>query len=288
METTIEQLENGTAKDQVIEIKAIYKTAGKHTLQPAFNSQTGWWAGVERLSDDDLRKRDYYVTVGKTGSESNLNTKIALKDGHIMDLSNKVDRINWEWLKHCPEIAMSFAEAQSSKALFYVHIEGREAELTNSKTEEMFEAMRLVMEDPTTNYENRALLLNMDMEGERPAVIKEFLLEKAKKDPKAILRIYRNKYMKINLLYLKAKKSNKIIVNPNDNVIRYGHTILGVSDDSAIAYLQANEDILELLEREVNPEYFVTQTTKQDSKMTPIQLAQAARAAKLGDKFEEE
>lgn len=280
METTIEQLENGTAKDQVIEIKAIYKTAGKHTLQPAFNPHTGWWAGVERLSEEEQKKKDYFVTVGKTGSESNLNTKIAMKDGHILDLNNKVDRINWEWLKHCPEIAMSFAEAQSSRALFYVHIEGREAELTNSKTEEMFEAMRLVMEDPTTNYENRALLLNMDMEGERPSVIKEFLLEKAKKDPKSILRIYRDKYMKINLLYLKAKKTNKILVSPNDNVVRYGSTILGVSDDSAIAYLQSNEDILELLERDVNPEYFITQKTKADTKLTPIQIAQAARAAK--------
>lgn len=280
METTIEQLENGTIADQVIEIKAIYKTAGKHTVQPAFNPATNWWAGVDRLTDRDKEGLPYYVTVGKTGAESHLNTKIALKDGFIIDLNDPVDAINWKWLKHCPEIAMSYAQAQSSKALFYVHIEGREAELTNSKTEKMFEAMRLVMEDPTTNYENRALLLNMDMEGEKPAVIKEFLLEKAKKDPESILRVYRSKSMKINLLYLKAKKANKIIVDSRDNVVRYGQTILGVSDDSAIAYLLNNEDILELLEREINPEYFSTQAKKAETKLTPIQAAQAARAAK--------
>ena len=102
METTIEQLENGTIADQVIEIKAIYKTAGKHTVQPAFDPKSGWWAGVERISDRDKENLDYYVTVGKTGAESHLNTKIALKDGFVMDLTNPIDSINWRWLKHCP------------------------------------------------------------------------------------------------------------------------------------------------------------------------------------------
>jgi hypothetical protein len=286
METTIEQLENGTVADRVIEIKAVYKTT-KQTVQPAFDPKTKWWAGVERLSEEQKKERDYYVVVGETTSDRvHLNTKITLKDGLIFDLNNPVDRVNWDWVKACPQVAMSFAEAQSSKALFYVHIEGRESEMRTRTVEKRHEAVKLVLEDPTTNYVNRALLLNMDMEGEQPSVIKDFLLETAEKTPEKIFRIYRDKAMKIHLLYLKGKKMGLVKTDPRDNVVTYGTTILGISDDSAIAYLQSNEDILMLLEREVNPEYFATKLpeteipVKEEKVLTPLEKAQAARKLK--------
>jgi hypothetical protein len=286
METTIEQLENGTIADRVIEIKAVYKTT-KQTVQPAFDPKTKWWAGVERLSEEQKKERDYYVVVGETTSDRvHLNTKITLKDGLIFDLNNPVDKVNWDWVKACPQVAMSFAEAQSSKALFYVHIEGRESEMRTRTVEKRHEAVKLVLEDPTTNYVNRALLLNMDMEGEQPSVIKDFLLETAEKTPEKIFRIYRDKAMKIHLLYLKGKKMGLVKTDPRDNVVTYGTTILGISDDSAIAYLQSNEDILMLLEREVNPEYFATKLpeteipVREEKVLTPLEKAQAARKLK--------
>lgn len=50
----LEQFENGTSSDKVIVIKSIYKS-GKHTVQPAVNPATGWYAGVERLSDEEKK-----------------------------------------------------------------------------------------------------------------------------------------------------------------------------------------------------------------------------------------
>jgi len=287
METTIEQLENGTIADRVIEIKAVYKTT-KQIIQPAFDSKLKWWAGVERLSEEQKKEKEYYVVVGETAAEkSHLNTKITLKDGVIFDLNNDVDRINWDWVKCCPQVAMSFADAQASKALFYVHIEGRESEMRTRTIEKRHDAVKLVLEDPATNYVNRALLLNMDMEGERPSVIKDFLLETAEKSPEKIFRIYRDKAMKIHLLFLKGKKMGLIKVDPRDNVITYGTTILGISDESAIAYLQSNEDILMLLEREVNPDYFQAKIqdapaveAKEERALTPLEKANAARKIK--------
>jgi hypothetical protein len=283
MITEIEQLENGTVTDRVIEIKAVYKTT-KHTVQPAYDPMTNWWAGVERLSDRDKEAREYYVTVGNK-VDPHLNTKLVLKDGLILDLNTEVDKITWQWLKHCPEIAMSFEEAQSSKALFYVHIEGRESQIKNKKSMDIFKAMELVINDPRSNHVNRALLLGFDMEGENPDTVEEFLLEKAKTEPKTIERIYRDKSMKINLLYLKAKKARFIIEDPETRVIKYGTTILGLSDESAIAFLQQNEDILELLERDVDPDYYNSKKAiakpTTEKKQTPIELAQEARKKKL-------
>ena len=250
----IDQLENGTPSDKVIEIKSIYKN-GKRSIQPALDASSGWWAGVERLSDEAKSKLDYYVTVGETGQDSRLNTTIVLKNGLTFNLAENRDAINWAWVKHCPELAMSLDDAQKGKAEFYVHMEGRESERSNRSEETIYEATKYVMEDATTEYANRALLLGFDMSHEKPASIKQFLIGKAKKDPKAILNIYRNKSMRINLLFVKAKQKGVVTVNKADGVVKYGATILGVSDDSAIAYLQQNEDILELLDREINPQF---------------------------------
>jgi len=300
--TEVDQLENGTSTDKIIEIKSVFKT-GKHTIQPAFDPKSGWWKGVSRLSEDDKRKLDYYVTVGETSKErSRLNTKIKLEDGFIFDLNKEVDRINWKWVRETKEVAMSFAEAQRSKALFYVHIEGRESEMSVKKDEEMFKAMKLVLDDASTNYVDRALLLNMDMEGEKPSIIKEFLLSQAKKNPKSIFNVYRDKSMKINLLYLKAKRKGIIKVSEVDNVRKYGENIIGISDETCISFLQQNEDILELLERDINPDYYAPSKLKaamagkeeevgyreeeQEDKyanMTPLEKARAIKAEK--DKY---
>jgi hypothetical protein len=270
--TEIDQLENGTSRDKIIIIKSVFKT-GKHTIQPSFDTSINWWAGVERLSEEDKRSRTYYVTVGEQGDRSKLNTKITLRDGLVFDLNNDVDRINWNWVKHSPVLAMSFSDAQQSKATFYVHIEGREAQAKNNLVERKFKAMEMVMKDSPTNYENRALLLGMDMTNEHPEVIKDYLLETANKNPDQMLRIYRDKSMRINLLFVTAKKQGKITFS--NDVYRYGSTILGTTEESCIAYLQDNRDILDLLDRDVNPQYF-TETEEE----TPIEKARRALEAK--------
>lgn len=193
--TEVDQLANGTSTDKVITLKSVYKN-GKHTVQPAYDPSISWFAGVDRISEDEKKNLEYFVTVSNDPAKAHLNTKLVLKDGMEFDLANStVDRINWAWVRHLPCIAMSFEEAQRGKALFYVHIEGREAEKDNKKTELAFEALKHVMEDPTTNYENRALLLGQDMTGETPANVKKFLLEQCKKNPEKVLSVYRSKTM---------------------------------------------------------------------------------------------
>jgi hypothetical protein len=282
----VEQLANGSSADKIIEIRSVYKT-GKHTVQPAFDKREGWYAGVERLSDEEKKARPYNVTVGLTDKEARLNTKLVLESGLSFNLNNTVDKINWAWVMHLPCLAMSFKEAQKGKALFYVHIEGREAEESNKRTEDIFEAESLVKNDPASNHVNRALLLGFDMEGENPAAIKEFLYTIAKSSPDKIFRVFRDKAMKIHLLFAKAKKANIITEDKTQGVFRYGSHILGVSDDACIAFLQQNSDILDLLEREINPEYYTQKTEKIGSEVassteisdeTPIAKARRIKA----------
>jgi len=273
----LEQLENGTSSNKVIELRSVYK-GGSHIVQPAYNPKTSWYEGVDRLSDKEKEGLNYYVRVGETGEDARHNTKLKLENGSTFDLNNEVDRVNWAWVRYLPCIAVDFEEAQMSKAEFYVHIDGREAEKKNAQRTLKVEAMQMILDDAPVNYVNRALLLGMDMQGESPAVIKEFLLDTAEANPSEIDRIYRGKDMKIKLLFVQAKQKGTVTVNDSDGVVKFGRTILGYSDDSAIAYLKENTDLLDLLERDVNPEYFDTKSAaKVKEEETPIKKAQRVK-----------
>ena len=271
----LEQLENGTISDRVIELRSVFKE-GKLTVQPSWDEKTGWWAGVERLSDEQKKTKEYFVTVGETKDKARENTKIVIKNGHTFDLNLPVDKINWEWVKHNTFIAMSFHEAQMSQALFYVHIEGREALASLTLREKRLEAGNLVLEDPQVNHVNRALLLGMEMQNDNPATVKDFLLDTADKEPDKILRVYRDKSMRIYLLFALAKQKSVITEDVNEGVFKYGVSILGKTPELCIAYLQQNEDILMLLERDVNPQYF----EDKQAKRSPLEAAAEARKEK--------
>jgi hypothetical protein len=260
----IDQLENGTNSDKVIELRSVYKQ-GKHTVQPAWDKRSNWWAGVERLSDEDKKGRKHYITVADKRDDGSNNSRFVLENGVTFDLNEPQDKITWAWVKHLPMVAPSFAAAQSSKAVFYVHIEGREADLSNAFSDLVYQAMKYVMEDPTTNYENRALLLGHDMEGQAPSVVKQFLMDTAKKNPEKIMHIFRSKTMKMDLLYVSAKRLGLITEDHESGNIKYGRQVIGTTEKGAIAFLRENSDLLDLLEREVKPEYFAKKADSRDA-----------------------
>ena len=270
----IEQYVNGTSSDKVIEIRSVYSKESKHKIEPAWDESISWFAGVDRLSDEEKKERPYYVKVQLIGDKSKENTTITLKHGYTFNLNKEKDKIDWEWAKHLPCLEMSFKRAQMSKASFYVHIEGQESEKKNKETVTMYEAMKLVMEDSTSNYENRALLLGVDMSGEPLNNIKEFLLEVASKTPGKLSNVYRDKIMKLKLLYAQAKRAGVIKFSGDEKVVKYGEVVLGINEDAAIAWLQNNTDILDLLEREINPGYYAR---KENVAVTALDVVKAEK-----------
>jgi hypothetical protein len=264
MEKTLSQLENGTPTDQVITLRSITKT--KSTVQPAYDPAINWYAGVERLAPDDKRDKKYYVEPEVT--------KLTLEDGISFDMNNLVDKLNWEWVKHLPQVAHSFEEAQTSPtAAFYVYIEGKEALKRNSHKDLQFKAEKYVREDSPVNYEDRALLLGFDMSGENPESLKDFLTDMARRTPLKVIQLYESKSISINLLFLKARKKG-IIVN-DKNVLQYGNIALGINENAALAFLmdKENREILDMLNREVNPELYtrpVSKTSKVEAALAEI------------------
>lgn len=266
---------NGSSSDKILEVRSVFTKEQVQNIQPCRDLESGWWAGVARLSDEEKKSRTYNVTVGLTGTsgldDSKHNTRITLKHGYKFNLNEEVGATNWEWAKYHPALETSFERAQASKANYYIHISGKESENANVKYDLEYEAVKYIMEDDSSKYLNRVLLLGHDLEGEEPAALKEFLIDTAKENPSAIIELYRDKDMRMKLLYVQAKKAGVINIVGEDNIISFGRINLGVTEKAALLYLRENSQVVELIERQIKPQYFNEQQLKQ---VTPAELAE--------------
>jgi hypothetical protein len=244
---SIEQLENGTALDKIIVLKSVYKQ-GKTTVQPVADGM-GWYKGIQRLSEEDKRKLVHWAEP---------HNKFIIKEGTTFDLNDEAQRITWEWVKHSPCICATKDEVQHTPgAEFYIHLENEEAKNNISRLELKHKATEYILKDNAVNYPMRAELLGINMDGDSPLVIKEYLMEQADKYPEKILAVYSSKDISVKLLLLKAIKKNVIKIGI-DGLYTYGSNVLGTSERSAVNWLsdENNAELVKVLEREVDPEYF--------------------------------
>ncbi len=289
MHNSIEQLENGTVTDKLIEIKSIYKN-GKTTVQPVKDPLSGWYKGVERLSENDKRNLKFWAEPSST---------FVLKEGIILDLNNLQHKVIWDWVKYQPCLAMSYEECQSRpSAEFYVHLQHKEAVKSVTRKKLKYQAMKLVSEDNATNYPLRVKLLGINMDGEDPVVIENFLLERADTEPAKIIKLYKDKFLSLRMLLMEAVSKRKILIEPS-GAYRYGNMFLGMTEDSALDWMNASENasVVRLLEEDVHPEYFkekveeevpdtikvdVTPSPKPTSKNTkPLKKTVAKKSSKV-------
>lgn len=254
-------------QEKIIVLKSLYKTKdSKMTIQPAWSTRLGWFKGVPRLSEMDKQKLTFFVTP---------DSKLVLKNEMEFNLDDEVDRANWEWVQHSPRIAGSLDEAQMTPgAMFYVFIEEQEATAAIDKNELLFKALGYVLKDKVINYASRARLLGLEMSHEKPIVIKEFLVKEANKHPEKIIDIYESDSLAVQLLFYDAL--DKGLITFDRGVYLYGRQVLGVDESLAIEYLKEpkNASLLDLIDRDLHPEYFpssvdkkpTTKTTKKTTK----------------------
>ena len=248
MISSLEQLENGTVTDKIIEIKSIYKN-GKTTVQPVRDPLSGWYKGVARLSENDKRDLKFWAEP---------DTKFILKEGIILDLNKEEHRVIWDWVKYQSCLAMSYEECQSRPAAeFYVHLQHKEALKSVSRKKVKYQAMKYITEDNSSNYPLRVKLLGINMDGEDPVVIENFLLDRAESDPQKIIKLYEDRYLSLRMLLIEAVEKRKIIIEPS-GAYRYGNMFLGMTEESALDWMNTSENksVVRLLEEDVNPEYF--------------------------------
>jgi len=256
MINSLEQLENGTTETKLIEIKSIYKN-GKTTVQPVRDPLSGWYKGVPRLSENDKRELKFWAEP---------DSKFTLKEGVVIDLNREDHKVIWEWLRYQPCLAQSYEQCQSRpEAEFYIHIRHKEAAKNLSRKKTKFKAMEYIHTDNPTNYPMRVKLLGINMDGEDPVVIEDFLLERAESDPSAIIKLYEDKFIAIRMLLMEAIEKRKVTIEPS-GAYRYGTMFMGMSEESAVDWLNNSENasVVRLLEEDVRPKRIKETKKKQE------------------------
>ena len=264
MINSIEQLENGTVTDKIIEIKSIYKN-GATTVQPVRDPISNWYKGIPRLSENDKRDLKHWADP---------DSKFVLKEGTILDLNREDHKVLWGWVKYQPCLAMSYEECQSRPdAEFYVHLQNKEALQSISRKKLKHKAEEYILNDNASNYPLRVKLLGINMDGEDPVIIEDFLLERAASDPDKVIKLYEDKKLALRMLLLEGVEKRKIIIEPS-GAYRYGTMFLGMTEESALDWMNSSENssVVRLLEEEVNPTYFKSATVVNNS--NPVDVEQ--------------
>jgi len=263
---TLAQVEKERGK---ITLKAVYKSAGALTVCPVKDpDRPSFYLGVERLSEDEKRNRDYYVEPE--------TLKLKIKDGKVFDLSKIVDRLNWEWVKYCPEIVMSYEEAQMSgiEVRLYVQIQEVESQKTLSRINLKLKALNLVDADEAMNYSARTRLLGMDMRGQTSLSQKEFLMEEAERHPQKVINVYNSDTIGIRLLVLNAL--DKGIITYDQSIYSYNTVSLGMSEDAVVEFLTrtVNRPVRDLVQQDLEHMTSSPSQPVQESAARPTQAVQ--------------
>lgn len=214
----------------VITLRSIWSKDRKAYVEPVKNPKDGWYKGVDRLSEAEKAKRKVWIDPEKA--------KYTLVHGTTFDLNQDHDKINWEWIQYCKEVAHSFEEAQSSKdALFYIDSEDREDQKGLDNDKLLFKAMSYVNDDTNEQLFFRSRLLGFNMDGEKPNAVRKFLFSMAKNIETAgkVIHVYESNAMSVQLLFMRAR--DKDIIKHTNGIFIYGKLPIGVSEEAAVAYL---------------------------------------------------
>ncbi len=270
--------------DNVIVLRSVYGKVGmKYRIQPCKNPATGEYADCVKSVDShgDIRLTDEERNSGKVFIKESDTFEIV--DGTTYDLNNPRQKAIWEAIKHCPLIAQE-RWAKDAKgnylidgtmgwknksprygiAELYVDRPGLVAQQRVSRKKKIHDAAQFIYTDDR-GYDGRVMkarLLGKNMTSMPDADITDYLLEIAERDPDKIINLYTGEDISLRILFMDGKDKHVIIYK--NKVYSYGDVVLGATEDSVISWMRTPENakVLELIRKDVYPEYYQVEDTK--------------------------
>jgi len=220
-----DQLAHGTPSDKVIILKSYYKDS-KATIAPAKDINGRYQGIIENIPE--IKKLEM-------GYVPDINSRVKIYDGISIDLNDKTWAKDWEWMRHCREIADDFASGQATPgAYFYIFRAGLESAKKVSAMEKRVKLMNYILNDSNENLYNRASILGMNMDAEVISEVKEFLLGMVTTEPAKIAKVYESTTFSLELLYMHAIKKESIKLR--NGVYTFGEFLLGTDKKAVISF----------------------------------------------------
>lgn len=254
-------------------LRSVYgKVNKKYYIQPCPDPRTGRYPSCVKLVDSNgdmiLSENDKRDLNSGVKHFVPANHVFIIEDGTRFDLSDVVDRANWEAIEHCNWIAKDRSERDSQGNLvidgdahkygaadLYVEVPGK---LTKTKVDRkavVFKALSYIYEDTEADRVKKAKVLGRNLAMAYPADVLDFLIETAEKDPKRIIDLYEGEDWKMHLFLLDAIERN--VITKKDGIYRYDDKMLGGSIEACITFLRdiRFNKLLSSIKLETYPEY---------------------------------
>ena len=162
-----DQITSGTPSQKRIVLKAFFKD-DKCTISPA-KDMNGRYVGIKENIPEIKKLEMGYVPTPES--------RVKIYDGMEIDLNDDSWAKDWEWMKHCTEIANNFEEGQGTPgAYFYIYRPGYESSKKVERERETLKLKSYILEDSPENLYNRVKVLGTDMDDATISDVQEFLL----------------------------------------------------------------------------------------------------------------
>jgi hypothetical protein len=229
-----EQLIEGIAGLKKITFRSVLgKTQGKLTLCPGRSKITKRLIGVKVLSEDERRVSSYVVTE---------DTEVVVYDGYELDMEDHIDKTNWQWMKHLPELVATLEDSYGAPtALFYVENLNKDTEIRITERSFKTKAFGYLQEASQSKRVEVCRILGTDASTMSPIEIEDYLGEMADSASKKLVNAFEDKLIKVKL-FLYALLDKRIINVDADGVYSWGSHILGVNEKSALEWLQLRDN----------------------------------------------
>lgn len=229
---TNDQITSGTPSQKRIILKAFFKD-DKCTISPA-KDYNGRYAGIkENIPDIEKHKMGYVPSI---------ESKIKLYDGMEIDLNDSTWAKDWEWMKHCQEIATSFKEGQETPgAYFYIFRPGVESAKRVEEERRTLELKNFIFNDTKENLYNRVKILGTDMDDSTVTDVQEFLLNLVNTSPELLRNVYESRVFALELLFMHSLEKGTIAKKGNSYM--FGNIFLGLDKKSVISFFGNSRNV---------------------------------------------
>lgn len=282
MAKKVNEVQDGDYKSNIVVLRSVFGKVGQtYFIQPQKDSRGRYADCVKRVDSNG----DIVLTPEELKAESEgrayyirEDAVFEIHDGKTFNLDDIQDKAIWEAIKECSMIAPErwakddkgnylidgtidpkSKRPRYGKAELYVDRPGLEAQRRVTKRKLILDASNYIMNDER-GYDGRVLVakvLGRDMKNQPNADIEDYLLSVAETTPEKIINCYTGGDLAIRMLFIEARE--KKVIYKKDGLYLFGDkTILGATDDSAVAWLKEprNSKTVALIRQGTFPEMF--------------------------------